>query len=76
MSHAFTTPAESLEIATPSSACRVMDWIETEVDGVDSRSLVIESVDRVLICQNLIDWFWDPKMREEEEKVRDVMLLL
>jgi len=57
MSQVLITPSESLEIAMPFSACRLTDWIEPEVGGVDTGSLATGSTNRALVCQNLIDLF-------------------
>ena len=67
-SQVLTTPSESLEIAMPSFACRVMDLIGDKVGGVDSGSLATGSVDKAPICQNLTDLSPDAEMREEEEE--------
>ena len=72
-SQVLTTPSESLEIAMPSLACRVMDFIGAEVGGVDLGLLATRFVDGAPICQNLIDWSSDAEMREEEENVREMM---
>jgi hypothetical protein len=55
ISQILTTPLESLEIAMPSFACRVMDLIGAEARGVDSRSVTAGSPNRSAICQNLTD---------------------
>ena len=75
ISQVFTTPAESLEIAIPSVACRLTDLIETEASSEDSESGATGSADEVSICQNLIDLSSDDDIREEEN-VREVMLLV
>jgi hypothetical protein len=69
MSQVFTTPAESLEIAIPSLACRLTDSIEAEVDGVVFDQLT-GSVDEPPICQNLTDLSSDAEMREEGGKCK------
>jgi hypothetical protein len=74
MSHILTTPAESLEIAIPSFACRLMDMIGAEVGDMDSGSVTNGSAE-ALICQNLTDLSLDAEMREEEN-VREVMELV
>ena len=73
ISQVFTTPAESLEIAIPSVACRLTDSIETEANSEDSEPGATGSADEVPICQNLIELSSDDEIREEEN-VREVML--
>ena len=74
MSHVFTTPSESLEIAIPSTVCRLMDLIGTEVDDAGFGLLATGSVDKGLICQNLADLSSDVEMSKEgEENAREVM---
>ena len=67
MSHILSVPAESLEIAIPSSVCRLTDLVEAEESDVN-----FGSVDEVPICQNLTDRSLDAEMREEgEENLRE-----
>ena len=54
MSQVLTTLSESLEIAMPSCACRVMDIIGAEARDVDFGLATMGSVGEALICQNLI----------------------
>ena len=75
ISQIFTSPAESLEVAVPSVACRLTDQIGTGVSGVDSESGTARSDDKVLVCQNLIDLSPDDEIREEEN-MREVMSLV
>ena len=73
ISQIFTTPASSLEIATPSSTCRLTDLIETGASDVDSESGIAGSADEEPIFQNLTDLSSDDEIREEEN-VREVIL--
>jgi hypothetical protein len=75
MSQTLTTPSESLEITIPSFGCRLMDLIGAEADGMDSESVPTGPVDKVPICQNLIDRSLDNEIREEEN-AREEMLLV
>ena len=68
----FTIPAESLEIAIPSVACRLTDTIEAEASGVGSGSAATGSVGEAPVCQNLIELSQDEEIREEEN-TREVM---
>ena len=74
MSHIFTTPAISLEMAMPSLACRVTDLIEAGVDGVVIASVTTGAGDKAPTCQSLTDRSSDAEMREEEN-AREIMVL-
>ena len=65
ISQVLTTPAESLEIAIPSFACRVTDMTGAEVSGGDSKSFTAGPVSEA-ICQNLIHSSLDDEIRDEE----------
>ena len=71
MSQIFTTPSQSLEMAIPSVACRLIDLILAEGSDVDSGPVVTRSVDKAPACQNLIEQSPDDEIREEEN-VREV----
>ena len=72
-SQVFTTPSESVEMAIPSLAWRVMDLIG-EVWDVDFGSVASRDVDEVPICQNFTDLSADAEMRVVgEENTREVI---
>jgi len=62
MSQVFTTPDESLEIATPSLTCRLTDSIEDGVGGVDIVQVMPWSAGGVPVSQNLTVWSLDAEM--------------
>ena len=77
ISQTFTMPPESLVIAIPYFACRVMDVIANEVVDVDFGLVATRSVDRAPICQNLTDLSIDAEIRiDGEENTREVMFLV
>ena len=65
MSQVFTTPAESLEIATPSLTCRLTDSIGDGVGVVEVVSAAAGFVDEILVFQNLTVLSSDAEMRED-----------
>jgi hypothetical protein len=72
ISQVFTAPFASLEIAIPALACRLTERIEGNVGEVGTGSVAAGSVDKVPICQNLIELSMDAEMREEgEENTRE-----
>ena len=72
-SQILTTPSESVEMAIPSLAWRVMDLIG-EVEGIEFGSATSGDVDEVPICQNFTDLSWPAEIREVgEENVREVI---
>jgi hypothetical protein len=69
----LTTPSESLEIAIPSLAWRVMDLIG-ELWGIGFGSVTSGDIDEALICQNFTDPSEDAEMREVgEENTKEVI---
>ena len=69
ISQLFTTPFESVEMAMPSFACRLIDLIGAEAGGMEIRLVVAGSVDEEPICQNLTDLSLDAETREEENEM-------
>ena len=66
ISQVFATPFESVEIAIPSFACRLINLIGAKVGCMEVGLVVAGFVDEDLICQNLTDSSLDIEMREEE----------